>query len=282
MVNKLWPILDAIVAAEESVFVPGRRITYNALRAFECVHAIKKGVGGSEEYCAYKLDLSKAYDHVDWGFLKRLMEKLGFQSKWVQWTMTCVSTIRYSVHFNGRPLCPFTPTHGLRHGDPLSPYLFLLVADCLSTLMKHNEQLGLINSLHVCRHAPSISHLLFSYDSLLFFRANAEQVTVIKTLLLDFEKGTCQLLSLSKCSLLVHEGIETNRVISLRNVLGYLGLPFPYGRLTWDTFQPIQEQLGKRMGTWMEKDMSQAAKEVVIKSVAQALPTYIMSAFKLL
>jgi hypothetical protein len=128
----------------------------------------------------------------------------------VQWTMTCVSIVHYTVRFNGTPLCPFTPTRGLRQGDPLSSYLFLLVANCLSTLMKHNERLGLINGLRVCRCAPSISHLLFAYDSLLFFRANAEQAVVIKTLLSNFEKGTGQLLSPSKCSLLVHEGIEAN------------------------------------------------------------------------
>jgi hypothetical protein len=156
--------------------------------------------------------------------------------------------------------------------------------------MKHNERLGLINGLHVYCRAPGISHLLFADDSLLFFRANAEQAVVIKTLLLDFEKGTGQLLSPSKCSRLVRQGIEANRVISLCNVLGvqkeefeakYLGLPTPFSRLTRDTLEPIQEQLGKRMGTRMEKDMSQVAKEALIKSVAHALPTYIMSVFKL-
>jgi hypothetical protein len=83
MINRLRPILDAIIALEQSAFVPSRRIIDNALIDFECVHVIKKGVGGSEEYCAYKLDLSKAYDRVNWEFLKGLMEKLGFQSKWV-------------------------------------------------------------------------------------------------------------------------------------------------------------------------------------------------------
>jgi hypothetical protein len=65
MVNRLRAILDAIIAPEQSAFRPGRRIIDNALIAFECVHAINKGVGGSEEYCAYKLDLSKAYDRVN-------------------------------------------------------------------------------------------------------------------------------------------------------------------------------------------------------------------------
>jgi hypothetical protein len=134
----------------------------NALIAFECIHAIQRNYG--EEFCANKLDLSKAYDRVDWGFLKSLMEKLGSQRKWVQWVMTCVSTVRYSVRFNGVPSHSFSLSRGLRRDDPLSPYLFLLVADGLSTLLRHYEGLGQIEGLIVCRRAPSITHLLFVDD----------------------------------------------------------------------------------------------------------------------
>lgn len=193
LVNHLRPFLDQIISKEQSAFVPGRMITDNALIAFECIHAIQRTNG--EEFCAYKLDLSKAYDRVDWGFLKRLMEKLGFQSKWVQWVMTCVSTVRYSVRFNGVPSHSFSPSRGLRQGDPLSSYLFLLVADGLSSLLRHYESLGQIECLKVCRRAPSITHLLFADDSLLFFRANQGQTTAVKNVLNVFEKCTGQQLS---------------------------------------------------------------------------------------
>jgi hypothetical protein len=113
----------------------------------------------------YKLDLSKAYDRVDWGFVKSLLEKLGFHSKWVQWIMTCVTSLRYTVRFNGVPLAPFSPPCGLRQGDPLSPYIFLLVVDGLSVLLKKFGQMGRVEGIRVCRRAPSISHLLFDDDS---------------------------------------------------------------------------------------------------------------------
>jgi hypothetical protein len=83
MVNRLEPILDEIISPGQSAFVPTRRITDNALIAFECVHSIKYKAGNRGEFCAYKLDLSKAFDHVDWGFLKSAMEKLGFHNTWV-------------------------------------------------------------------------------------------------------------------------------------------------------------------------------------------------------
>jgi hypothetical protein len=115
LVNRLRPFLDSIISVEQSAFVPSRLITDNALIAFECIHAIQRDRG--KNFCAYKLDLSKAYDRVDWGFLQCLLEKL---SRWVQWIMTCVLTVRYSVRFNGMPSYSFSPSRGLRQGDPLS------------------------------------------------------------------------------------------------------------------------------------------------------------------
>jgi hypothetical protein len=134
--NRLRLILDVIINPEQSAFVPSRRITDNAIIAFECAHEIQRSNGRRGDFCAYKLHLSKAYDRVDWGFLKQMMMKLGFHSKFIQWVMVCVTTVCYSVHFNGTVLSPFRPSRGFHQGDPLLPYLFLLVADCLSILVR--------------------------------------------------------------------------------------------------------------------------------------------------
>jgi hypothetical protein len=142
LVNRLRPLLDDLIAPTQSAFIPGRLITDNALITFECLHAIKHGSKESKDFGAYKLDLTKAYNHVDWGFLEGVLRWLGFQSKWIRWIMECITTVRYSVHFNNVNLEPFCPTRGLRQGDLLSPYLFLFVANGLSKLLQQEVARG--------------------------------------------------------------------------------------------------------------------------------------------
>lgn len=200
--NRLRPLLDDLISPEQSAFIPGRLITDNALVAFECIHHIKQEKDLTKSFCAYKLDLSKAYDRVDWVFLRQVMQKLGFSQRWVDWIMACVTSVRYSVNFNGTLLDSFAPSRGLRQGDPLSPFLFLFVADGLSALLRKNVDSRDITPVRVCRGAPGISHLLFADDTLLFFEASKIQAVKVKAILDAYGAATGQSLNYDKCSLL--------------------------------------------------------------------------------
>lgn len=114
---------------------------------------------------ATKLDMSKAYDKVEWCFLEKIMLKLGFNATWVGWIKECISTVSYSVLINGEAKGYIQPSRGLRQGDPLSPYLFLLCGEGLSALLKKAEMEGRIKGIQVCRGAPSLSHLFFADDT---------------------------------------------------------------------------------------------------------------------
>jgi hypothetical protein len=131
-------------------------ITDNALVAFECLHFMEQNSNPDKQFCAYKLDLSKAYDRVDWVFLQKTLQRMGFAHRWVDWIMLCVTTVRYTVKFNGSLLDVFSPSRGLRQGDPLSPFLFLFVADGLSALLNKEVQRNTIEPIRICRRAPGI------------------------------------------------------------------------------------------------------------------------------
>jgi hypothetical protein len=168
--------------------------------------------------------------------------------------------------------------------------LFLFDADALSVVMNKETQAGNLEELKITRRAPGISHLLFADDALLFFKANVDQAARVKELISGFERGTGQKLSPAKCSLLAKQQLDVNLQEQIRGVLGvekvefepkYLGLPTPDGRQKNKRFQPLRERFGKRISSWSEKLLSAAGKEVMIKAVAQAIPTYIMSVFQL-
>jgi hypothetical protein len=233
LVNGLRPLLGEVVSENQSAFVPGRMITDNALLAFECLHYMEHGTFAGSNFCAYKLDLSKAYDRVDWPYLENTMHKMGFSHRWAQWIMACVTTVRYSVKFNGTLLEAFSPTRGLRQGDPLSPFLFLFVVDGLSALLQKEVEAGGISPLKVCRNAACVSHLLFADDTMLFFRANETQASRVKLLINEFETGTGQLLNPSKCSILFSPACSQDDQVDVRTILNveqqffdakYLGL----------------------------------------------------------
>ena len=109
------------------------------LVAFETMHCIDQRKKGKEARMAIKVDMSKAYDRVEWVYLEAMMRKMGFNERWIFLIMMCVTTVSYSVLINGEPKGKITPSKGLRQGDPISPYLFLLCVEGLSAILKKEE-----------------------------------------------------------------------------------------------------------------------------------------------
>ena len=172
LANRLKKILPLIISENQSTFVPGRLIVDNVLVAYEAFHHMKNWRGGKEGLLDLKLDISKAYDRVEWIFLEHIMRKLGFSNRWIKIVLSCVSTVSYSILINGEPKGRIIPSRGLRQGDPLSPYLFILCAEGLSSLIQAATNENFLHGVVVARGAPKISHLFFADDSLLFCKAN--------------------------------------------------------------------------------------------------------------
>ena len=116
----------------------------------------------------FKVDFEKAYDSVEWSFLLDCLRKMGFGRKWISWIKACLASARISVLVNGSPSKEFPMRKGLRQGDPLAPFLFLIVAESLHILMKNAEEKHLFEGIKVGKFGHPISHLQYA-DDVVFF-----------------------------------------------------------------------------------------------------------------
>lgn len=149
------------MSEEQSTFVPGRSIIDNALIAIELIHYLKCKKKGALGDVALKLDISKAYERVSWEYLQEIMLKLGFDLKWVKWILMFDSSVHYSVMMNSDEAGCVSPGRGLRQGDPLSPYLYILCTEGLSFWIKIDKGRGQLHGTKLCMRALIITHLFF-------------------------------------------------------------------------------------------------------------------------
>ncbi|XP_024190440.1 uncharacterized protein LOC112194431 [Rosa chinensis] len=183
---------------------------------FEISHCLKRRRSGKKGYCALKLDMSKAYDCVEWPFLEAVMIKMGFGDVWAE-------------------------SHDLLHG------------------------------VEICLGAPSISHLFFADDSFIFFKAERGDCATLKTILQEYEYASGQ----------QEELAASMGVARVDKHDKYLGLPTELSYSKEEAFGFLIEKIRTRTQGWREKTLSVAEKEILIKAVAQAIPSYVMSCFEL-
>ncbi|WJX27814.1 hypothetical protein P8452_16597 [Trifolium repens] len=288
--NRLKHTLPDVVDIEQSAFVQGRLISDNALIAMECFHWLKKKKKGKKGMMAIKLDMSKAYDRIEWSFVNQVLTSMGYSPKFVELIMRCISSVSYQILINGQPSATFYPERGLRQGDPLSPYLFILCADVLSGLLHKASISKNLHGIKVARSAPQLSHLFFADDSLLFSRANSDEARTIMKILKTYQNASGQVVNLDKSEASFSQNVPIIDKNSICNMMGvkaveaqsrYLGFPIPFGRSKKVIFSFVMDRIWKKVKGWKERCLSKAGKETLIKAVAQAIPNYILSCYKM-
>ncbi|MCH81570.1 hypothetical protein A2U01_0002360, partial [Trifolium medium] len=285
--NRLKSILPNIISPNQSAFVPGRLITDNTIIAHEIFHYLSQTTRQTG-YVGIKTDMAKAYDRLEWGFLQATLQAMNFPQKMINTIMKCVTSVSFSILVNGKPTKSFLPERGLRQGDPLSPYLFIICADVFSALITKAQQDKLIQGVKIAPRAPEITHLFFADDSLMFCRANEEEIRQMHLLITTYQQASGQLVNYTKSELIFSKKVTQNIKLAIHNILPmaivdyyskYLGQPTFIGRSKNQVFNFIQDKVWKKLKGWKEKNLSFAGRGTLIKAVAQAIPTYLMSSF---
>jgi hypothetical protein len=289
LANRLKTTLPKIISPLQSAFVPKRNIQDNSILAHELLHSFKNKKG-KDGYMFLKMDMEKAFDRMEWCLLLAIMEKLGFSHTWLSWIKICISTPSLSILLNGSPFGCISPGRGLRQGDHLSHFLFILGVKVFSRLMFKEERDGSIQGLKIARSCPTIHHLLFADDLLIFGKATASVAAAINSCLKKYCKWSGQLINSSKSSIRFSRNTWLSRIAAISVTFPYpsnhgismhLGLPILMGNAKKRAFQGLIDKVKSKIEGWRAKTLSQASRLTLIKSIAAALPSYAMSTFLL-
>ncbi|XP_074322870.1 uncharacterized protein LOC141659842 [Apium graveolens] len=213
---------------------------------------------------ALKIDMSKAYDRVEWNYLAAELNKIGFDHKVVNLFMACISSVKYKVLHAGRNFGSITPSRGIRQGDPLSSYLFLLCIEGFTALIRKYESRGLIHDIKVAQRAPSILHIPFTNDCFIFCKASLESDNHVKEMLHKFETTSGQQMNVDKSSVFFSRNSGAALKQELRDKLrfveadenrSYLGLPSLITRKKYVVFGFIEEKLQDQIEVKICRDL---------------------------
>lgn len=285
LANRLMKCLPTIILEQQSAFVKGRLLTDNALIAFKINHYIKRRTQGANGILGLKLDISKAYDILEWYFLDSMMLRFGFNSAWRDKIMCCVKSVSYSFLQVGETFGDIQPSRGVRQGDPISPYLYILCAEGLNSMIRRAEHVGLIHGCSIARGAPAVSHLLFADDCYLFFKATLVETNTMKNVLRRYGTLSGQDINFGKSNIVFSPNTRRNHreqvcdVLQVREIPtpgNYLGLPMHIGRRKNDAFKFLSDRVNQKLQGWGNKALSKGEKLVLLKTAAQTIPNFWM------
>nr|KYP54028.1 Retrovirus-related Pol polyprotein LINE-1 [Cajanus cajan] len=284
LAHRLSKVMEYLVHPNQSSFVPHRNSRDNVIVFQEVMHSMKSKKG-NKGWMAIKIDLEKAYDRLNWNFIKDTLLDIGLPSSFINLVWACISSAKFRMLWNGEALSEFLPSRGVRQGDPISPYIFVLCMERLFHLINMTIEHHIWKPICLSRSGPLISHLAFADDLVLFAEASTNQVEVIKACLNTFCDSAGLKVSQEKTRIFFSNNVghvvrnEISSVFGFQrtNDLGkYLGIPTHHSRVNRVTYQGIIDKINSRLSGWKEKNLSFTGRLTLTKSVLQALPSYTM------
>lgn len=283
MANRLQTILPNIVSHHQSAFIKGRVIMSNILICQDLVRGYSRATGSPR--CMMKIDLRKAYDSIQWRFIEYAMKFLGIPQQFVNWIMVCVSTAQYSVVLNGSSFGYFKGKRGIRQGDPISPYIFVMCMEILSRLLKTSSEEPKFKYHKHCK-SLKLNHL-FADDLMLFSYADKFSPVWLKGKLDVFSNLSGLHVNSSKSQIFLANApleVQNFLVSTLEFQVGklpvrYLGVPLISSRLSISDCLPIVDKVRQRIASWTNRFLSFAGRVMLIKSILFHIQVYWSSIF---
>jgi ribonuclease HI len=284
IVSRIRPILNNLISPYQTAFVPGRRGVDNVIIAQELIHTIQKKKGRLGHFIL-KIDLEKAYDRIEWSFIREVLILFKFPMSLVQLILECISSSSCAILYNGGQMDFFQPTRGIRQGDPLSPYIFILCMEYLSLKIFEACNSKTWKPIKASRRGPAFSHLFFADDLLLCAEASTSCCLTISRVLEDFCCVSGQKINLSKSKAFFSPNVSPENRISLCDILRvsstpdlgrYLGFPLNSSGRNTRASNFIVERVQAKLSNWKAKLLSPAGRLVLIQAVTSAVPAYYM------
>jgi hypothetical protein len=281
--KSLKPILQEIISPEQGGFVEGRQILDGIVVAHETIHSLQSS---KKPGMLLKLDLSKAYDRINWNFLKAMLGAFGFDPSWINWIISLSSMTLFSILVNDSPSPTFNASWGLRQGDPLSPVpLYYSSGKPIGRFLQHSQREGLLKGLEISPRTEPLTHLQFVDDTLLLGKPTVQEARALKKALDIFLSTSGMQINLEKS----HIFFFNTPTILQRKIFGILGfqrssLPSRYlgvpvlekasKNLGW---QDLLTKLETRLNCWTHRFLTFPIRILLIKSVLMVMSVYLFS-----
>ncbi|KAF5808150.1 putative RNA-directed DNA polymerase [Helianthus annuus] len=285
LANRMKMVINELISEEQTAFLANRSILDGPLVLNELVPWLRSN---KKEGFIFKVDIEKAYDSLNWGFMEDIMDQMKFPLLYRRWVMATVINARASVLVNGSPTQEFACGRGLRQGDPLSPFLFIIAMEALTGVMKKACNIGLYEGIRFVNNGEVLSHFLYADDVIFVGNWEGASVHNLRRILRCFFLASGLRVNLSKSSVF-GINVDNNRIQGLANTLGCRVGSFPFKHLGLQVganmnliknWQPVVDVFRKRLAIWKANTLSFGGRLTLIKSVLNALPTYYFSLYR--
>ncbi|XP_050238155.1 uncharacterized protein LOC126687642 [Mercurialis annua] len=283
---RLAPLLSSLVSESQHAFLKGRSILECSMIANELIHLANRR---KEKLLVLKLDFQKAFDSIDWLYLLTVMRCMGFPQLWLDWMFYRLSSATSSILVNGSPVAPITLQRGVRQGDSISPYLFVIAVEGLKCLLNKASNMGFTRGYSFSREFDPVSLLQFSDDTLIFIPYDIVHLKNLTRSLRCFKVVSDLKINFHKSSIM---GINTGvgELATATSVVGckteslpikYLGLPLVRRQLNSGFWDHVVDRFKSKLALWKGSILSSAGRLILIKSVLFSVPLYFMLVFSM-